>query len=84
MLIKCYEEEELVEEGGGGPWDVEDNVGGGERGGEPAEDVGEAGKHQQSEWSEPLLEEPADDADQWGENVVQAHWNWNKTVSFQF
>ena len=65
--------------GGVGPWDVERDVWGGEGGGHPAEDVGEAGKRQQSEWSKPLLEEPADNTDQWGENVVQADWNY-KTI----
>ena len=47
-------------------------MGGGEGGGDPAEDVGQAGEHQESEWSQPLLEEPADHTDQWRQNVVQA------------
>ena len=47
-------------------------MGGGEGGGHPAEDVGETGKHQQSERSEPLLEDPADNTDEGSQNVVQA------------
>ena len=60
---------------GVGPWDVERDVWGGEGGGHPAEDVGETGERQESQWAKPLLEEPANNADQWGENIVQADWN---------
>ena len=53
------------------PGDVEHVVGGGEGGRDPAEDVGQAGEHQQPQRSKLLLQEPADNADEGREDVVQ-------------
>ena len=48
-------------------------MGGGQRGRHPAQGVGQAGEHQQSQRPELLLEEATHDADEGGEDVVKTH-----------